>query len=352
MTTQFQIPPGISYIDSPGYVPPRFRRPCGSLRGRGGPGGGASGWDTTKVDSSKCGDCESWTWRSLKVLGVFSGNGGVAFDLWGRWGGLARCVNAGGTGDWSTNQGRAEVVEYERAKRSTRHPSRCIVLRTLVTLPISVTRHLALSRVTNFWLSIPTATAMGVRSGVVVCVTSFLLGQSLHTTRIHDTQLKAGSLFTHWIADSLTLWKSPVTDEHLWTAASYYSILAKGPPETLYFLAAVVFIGGITILWSLRDGEAGNIMFDGGSICKLLSTSQPTTTTKSLCQFYSPRVSLCISFPYFLVRILYSSFLRLLTPACGLSSRSRCKIHLSSYTSTPGSVSPHIASCNPRACFE
>lgn len=39
-----------------------------------------------------------------------------------------------------------------------------------------------------------------------------------------------------------------------------------------------------------------------------LSTSQPTTTTKSLCQFYSPRVSLCISFPYFLVRILFSSF--------------------------------------------
>jgi hypothetical protein len=24
------------------------------------------------------------------------------------------------------------------------------------------------------------------------------------------------------------------------------------------------------ILWSLRDGEAGNLMFDGGSICELL----------------------------------------------------------------------------------
>lgn len=91
---------------------------------------------------------------------------------------------------------------------------------------------------------------MGVRSSVVVCVTSFLLG----------------ALFTHWIADSLTLWKSPVTDEHLWTAATYYSILAKGPPEILYFLSAVVILGGTTILWSLRDGEAGNIMFDGGSI--------------------------------------------------------------------------------------
>ncbi|EDR14812.1 uncharacterized protein LACBIDRAFT_305935 [Laccaria bicolor S238N-H82] len=91
---------------------------------------------------------------------------------------------------------------------------------------------------------------MGVRAGIVVCVTSFLLG----------------ALFTHWIADSLTLWKSPVTDEHLWTAASYYSILAKGPSEILYFLSAIVILGGTTILWSLNDGEAGNLMFDGGSI--------------------------------------------------------------------------------------
>ncbi|KAF8902085.1 Shr3 amino acid permease chaperone [Gymnopilus junonius] len=91
---------------------------------------------------------------------------------------------------------------------------------------------------------------MGVRSAVVVCVTSFLLG----------------ALFTHWIADSLTLWKSPVTDQHLWTAASYYSILAKGPSQIFYVLAAVVLAGGATILWSLNDLRAGNIMFDGGSI--------------------------------------------------------------------------------------
>jgi hypothetical protein len=79
-----------------------------------------------------------------------------------------------------------------------------------------------------------------------------------------------GSLFTHWIADSLTLWKSPVTDEHLWTAASYYSIIAKGPIEILYILTAVVALGVMTILWSLWDGEAGNLMFDGGSICETL----------------------------------------------------------------------------------
>ncbi|KAG6878734.1 hypothetical protein C0993_011549 [Termitomyces sp. T159_Od127] len=91
---------------------------------------------------------------------------------------------------------------------------------------------------------------MAIRAAVVVCVTSFLLG----------------ALFTHWIADSLTLWKSPVTDDHLWTAAAYYSILANGPPEALWLLASVVATGCITILSSLGDGQAGNIMFDGGSI--------------------------------------------------------------------------------------
>jgi hypothetical protein len=28
-------------------------------------------------------------------------------------------------------------------------------------------------------------------------------------------------------------------------------------------------LGAMMILWSLRDGEAGNLMFDGGSICEL-----------------------------------------------------------------------------------
>ncbi|KJA20207.1 hypothetical protein HYPSUDRAFT_56130 [Hypholoma sublateritium FD-334 SS-4] len=91
---------------------------------------------------------------------------------------------------------------------------------------------------------------MGVRTAIVVCATSFLLG----------------ALFTHWIADSLTLWKSPVTDEHLWIAASYYSILSKQPWQSLVFLGAVVSVGATTILWSFNDLRAANIMFDGGSI--------------------------------------------------------------------------------------
>ncbi|KAG5221675.1 Shr3 amino acid permease chaperone [Salix suchowensis] len=111
----------------------------------------------------------------------------------------------------------------------------------------------------------PPPTAMGIRAGVVVCTTSFLLG----------------ALFTNWIADSVTLWKSPITDEHLWTAASYYSILAKAPQELLYFLGCITLLGGTTILWSLRDGEAGNLMFDGGSLCVFAKfASLPTHSLK------------------------------------------------------------------------
>jgi hypothetical protein len=117
---------------------------------------------------------------------------------------------------------------------------------------------------------------MGARAGIVVCITSFLLGKPIHlSTPSTSHRVIPGALFTHWIADSLTLWKSPVTDEHLWTAASYYSILTKGPPEILYFLFALLFLGATTILWSFGDGQAGNLMFDGGSICRYPQVTTP-----------------------------------------------------------------------------
>lgn len=111
--------------------------------------------------------------------------------------------------------------------------------------------------------------SMGVRAAVFVCITSFLLGISplFLLPTLSRSQAHPGALFTHWIADSLTLWKSPVTDEHLWTAASYYSILTKASTAWLHFIRSVVLLGAITILWSLNDLRAGNIMFDGGSIC-------------------------------------------------------------------------------------
>ncbi|GBE82635.1 Shr3 amino acid permease chaperone [Sparassis latifolia] len=92
----------------------------------------------------------------------------------------------------------------------------------------------------------------GLRMSIVVSTTAFLLGL----------------LFTHWIADSLSLWKTPETqtDASLWTAATYYSILSRMPPTLAYVYAAITVLGGATLLWSLRDGSAGNLMFDGGSI--------------------------------------------------------------------------------------
>jgi len=90
----------------------------------------------------------------------------------------------------------------------------------------------------------------GTRVSVVIFATSFLLGL----------------LFTHWIADSLTLWKPPATDERLRMAATYYFAIAKAQIGFLYFFAFVTVGGGLTILWCLREGEAGNLMFDGGSI--------------------------------------------------------------------------------------
>ncbi|KZT11616.1 uncharacterized protein LAESUDRAFT_741049 [Laetiporus sulphureus 93-53] len=92
----------------------------------------------------------------------------------------------------------------------------------------------------------------GLRMSVVVSATAFLLG----------------ILFTHWIADSLTLWQSPETqtDQRLWTAAAYYSVLSRMQPQLAYVSPAVALVGGLTILWSFRDGRAGNLMFDGGSI--------------------------------------------------------------------------------------
>ncbi|THH10187.1 hypothetical protein EW145_g1481 [Phellinidium pouzarii] len=91
---------------------------------------------------------------------------------------------------------------------------------------------------------------MGLRVAFVICTTSFLLG----------------ILFVHWIADSLTLWKSFITREDIWTSAAYYSVHARAPAQLGYALAAVVTLGAATILWSFGDGAAGNLMFDGASI--------------------------------------------------------------------------------------
>jgi len=97
---------------------------------------------------------------------------------------------------------------------------------------------------------------MGVRVAGVILATSFLLG----------------ILFTHWIADSLTLWQSPLTDDHLRTAAIYYSLFATLPQWMTWVLLAVAALGAASLLASFKEGEAGNVMFDGASIFLYLCT--------------------------------------------------------------------------------
>ncbi|VDB99123.1 unnamed protein product [Peniophora sp. CBMAI 1063] len=93
---------------------------------------------------------------------------------------------------------------------------------------------------------------MAVRVAIIICATSFLLG----------------ILFTHWIADSLTLWKAAQlegADSRLWAAASYYRVLMSGDPRNAYVALGVATLGGVSLVMSLTDGKAFNLMFDGGS---------------------------------------------------------------------------------------
>lgn len=131
---------------------------------------------------------------------------------------------------------------------------------------------------------------MGIRAAVAVLATAFLLGTHSGSLR-SDTRptltgddwffcIHIGTMLTHWMADALTLWKVPLTDAHLFTAASYYALLSTMPPTMIWVLVAVVFSGSIALLMSFSDQRAGNVMFDGASICpwfRLTVTNVPVT---------------------------------------------------------------------------
>lgn len=53
----------------------------------------------------------------------------------------------------------------------------------------------------------------------------------------------------------------------MYTSAAYYSLLAQAPREMGVAVSVVAVTGATTILWSLWDGRAGNLMFDGASFC-------------------------------------------------------------------------------------
>jgi hypothetical protein len=93
---------------------------------------------------------------------------------------------------------------------------------------------------------------------------------SLYSCELTSDMTQTGALCAHWTADALTLWTAPLTDAHLASAGAYYAVLAKMPVWLSRTFGAIVVAGGTTLLWSLGDGRAGNIMFDGASICAYL----------------------------------------------------------------------------------
>ena len=111
---------------------------------------------------------------------------------------------------------------------------------------------------------------MGLRVGVIVSATSFLLGDQLPPLSCGCMVLIfiLGCFLSHWIADSITLWQVPLTDEHLQVAADYYAILSAMPMYMKLVFFVIGTVSAIALSLNLLDGRAGNIMFDGGSVCK------------------------------------------------------------------------------------
>jgi heme/copper-type cytochrome/quinol oxidase subunit 3 len=115
----------------------------------------------------------------------------------------------------------------------------------------------------------------GLRASVTVCAVTFLLGLLFLRLQIHSYSLlvsRTGALCALWTADAITLWQSPLTNEHLASAGGFYAVLAKMPTWLTRTFVGVVVLGGTTLLWSLGDGRAGNIMFDGASACEYSPT--------------------------------------------------------------------------------
>jgi hypothetical protein len=139
-------------------------------------------------------------------------------------------------------------------------------------------------------LSRPTY-AMGTRTTLIVSLTCFLIGthsDSMHTRPSSNREYFAGTLATNFFVDSLTLWKSPTSTHNLYIASQYYSLLSKAPIEMAYAYLAIALLGGALITWSLFSLRAGNLMFDGGSLCTTLSlrcySSRTHTINSPLCQ--------------------------------------------------------------------
>jgi hypothetical protein len=110
------------------------------------------------------------------------------------------------------------------------------------------------------------ASKMVWRTNLITVSICFLLGGS-----ISRNELKAGTTFTHWIADHNVLWRTPITEEALLTSISYYSLLSSAPHGLGW---AYIVVGMVALLstagraFKVLGTGRGEVVFDGGSVGK------------------------------------------------------------------------------------
>ncbi|SPC63236.1 uncharacterized protein UHOD_06570 [Ustilago sp. UG-2017b] len=92
---------------------------------------------------------------------------------------------------------------------------------------------------------------MGLRTGLIIGSTSFLLG----------------TLAMHWTADHLILWQSPVTFDSVVTAYTYYRDTIIGMPSlSRKFLHAIGTFAALLLISKALGGRESNWLFDGASL--------------------------------------------------------------------------------------
>ncbi|GAK66508.1 uncharacterized protein PAN0_013d4730 [Moesziomyces antarcticus] len=92
---------------------------------------------------------------------------------------------------------------------------------------------------------------MGLRTGLIIGTTSFLLG----------------TLAMHWTADHLILWQAPVTYDSVVTAYTYYQdTMVDMPSIHRKLLLGIGTLAALLLISKALGGRESNWLFDGASL--------------------------------------------------------------------------------------
>ncbi|GAA95797.1 uncharacterized protein L969DRAFT_94833 [Mixia osmundae IAM 14324] len=97
---------------------------------------------------------------------------------------------------------------------------------------------------------------MGIRTGVLLFASSFLLG----------------AFFTHWSVDYKTLWTSKLLDSSVKSAHIYYHDLVRAPAWVSLILYGVSVLGLGSTLAKMVEMNQSTLLFDGASLFLQLTT--------------------------------------------------------------------------------